>query len=131
MSFTAKPETWFDEGTEAWQVGEPFHGAALFAGTKDGKPDEEICALDEFIATGGTEMAKDGKLRLYEHAVLLHPETDSKGNAKDGGKTEVLVEPSTLLAADDQHAMMLIARGLDEEVMDKLDRVEIIIRPFA
>jgi len=56
--YFAKPDTWFDAGTEAELLGEPLYvcfdddgkemWAGLFSGTKDGKPDEEICTSDEF-----------------------------------------------------------------------------------
>ena len=59
MRFIAKKDTWFDEGTEAVLLGESWVGfadpaltiradAGLFAGIRDGKPDEEVCGLDEF-----------------------------------------------------------------------------------
>jgi hypothetical protein len=53
IKYIAKPDTWYDEGTEAvpvtsiWNVNENDQ-AAVFLGTKDGNPDEEMCCLDEF-----------------------------------------------------------------------------------
>ena len=39
---------WFDRGTEAIFICAADNGWALFSGIQDGKPDEEVCALDEF-----------------------------------------------------------------------------------
>jgi len=42
---------WFDRGTEAKLIGEPFGTipeSGLFLGTKDGHSDEEVCSFDEF-----------------------------------------------------------------------------------
>ena len=74
--YKAKPDTWFDEGTEAvpvtdfWEcyikpgefdcsyIGQPLNPeyikteAACFCGMKDGKSDEEICCVDEFEIEG-------------------------------------------------------------------------------
>ena len=74
-------------------------------------------------------MAKDGRLKMFDYAVLLHPEVDSKGRAKDGKKTE-LVDRDSILAADEQEVMMRLSRKLDEGMMDKLDRLELVVRPF-
>lgn len=48
--FIAKPDTWFDEGTEAILLAQyaPDCLAGLFSGIKDGHPDEEGCGFDEF-----------------------------------------------------------------------------------
>ena len=61
MRFVAKADTWFDEATEAHLIGKPWGDAALFEGIKDGKRDEEVCALDEFFVSGERE-AERGSL---------------------------------------------------------------------
>lgn len=68
------------------------------------------------------------KLRLFEYAVLLHPDTDKDG--REIGKTEVLKKPSTLLAKDEKQVSILAAREIPSEHLDCLDRVEIVVRPF-
>ena len=53
MKYISKKNEWFDEGTEAipvteiWDVNET-EKAAIFSGIRNGKPDEEMCGLDEF-----------------------------------------------------------------------------------
>ena len=59
MKYIAKPNTWFDEGTEAFPVTEFWDGfddwemkyplrAAIFRGIRNGKWDEESCGEYEF-----------------------------------------------------------------------------------
>lgn len=68
------------------------------------------------------------KAKLFQYAVLWHP-TDK--DAEDNGtKSKVLVEPKTILAADQQTAIMSAAMEIPAEYKDKLDQVEIAIRPF-
>lgn len=45
--YIAKPNTWFDEGTEAKLLADcGFFG--IFEGIREGKPDEETCLYEEF-----------------------------------------------------------------------------------
>lgn len=48
--YRAKPNTWFDEGTEVKLVDDyrPKLPCGLFCGLQDGKLDEEICSFNEF-----------------------------------------------------------------------------------
>jgi hypothetical protein len=68
------------------------------------------------------------KLRIFEYAILLHPETNKKG--EEAGKTEMLSAPKTILAKDDKQVGMLAAREIAAEHLDHLERVEVIVRPF-
>lgn len=68
-------------------------------------------------------------LRLYEYAVILQPKEDKDGNVVEEGK--ILVDPATVLARDDQQAGVLAARAIPEEEIDKLDRITVVVRPFA
>jgi hypothetical protein len=71
------------------------------------------------------------KGKLFEYAILYHPKPKK---AKDGElieqKSEVVCEPKRLLALDDKQVAMLAARALPEEYVDKLEEIEIIVRPF-
>lgn len=68
------------------------------------------------------------KLKLFEYAVLLHPETDKEG--KESGKTTILKDLSRVLAKDDKQVGVIAAREIPNEHIDHLDRVEIVVRPF-
>lgn len=59
MRYITKPNKYFDAGTEATMLGESWEvyadydeicpcRVAVFQGIKDGKPDEEVCSVDEF-----------------------------------------------------------------------------------
>ena len=57
MKYIAKPNTWFDEGTEVEIMEGPWDstdidgnyiGFGLFVGFRNGSLDEESCGLDEF-----------------------------------------------------------------------------------
>ncbi len=73
-------------------------------------------------------MTENGHWRLYEYAALLHP--TEKEMEEDAKPSEVITEPTTIIAPNEQAAMIQAARALPEEVLDKLDRVEIALRPF-
>lgn len=68
-----------------------------------------------------------GKLTLFEYVVLQHP---TKEEAEKGVKTKIIIEPSRELAQDEKSVGMKIARKLPDEVMDSIQNIEIIIRPF-
>jgi hypothetical protein len=61
---------------------------------------------------------------LFEIAVLLHPDDDSNES------TQILVNPTYILASDTNAATILAAREIPEDCLDKLDRVEVAVRPF-
>lgn len=66
------------------------------------------------------------KLALFEYAVLFHPaesETEER-------RTLLLVEPSTVMARDAEHAGMLAARAIPDTYAESLERCEVIVRPF-
>lgn len=68
------------------------------------------------------------KLRLFEYAVLLHPEQEKDGDGM--GKTILIKSPTAILSKDEKQVGILAAREIPAENMDHLDRVEIVVRPF-
>lgn len=68
------------------------------------------------------------KGKIFEFAILRHPMPD---NPNDKPLPSVLVqEPKYILAQDQQQATILAAREIPEESLDKLEEVEIAVRPF-
>jgi len=67
------------------------------------------------------------RVKLFQYAAIFHP---SENEMEDGEKAKVIIEPSTVLAKDEQVAVLLIARQLPEAYVEKLDQIEIAIRPF-
>lgn len=71
------------------------------------------------------------KMKLFEYAVLHHPaptEDEQKRGAQP--KSELLVDLTRVLANDEKEASVLAARAIPDSHVDKLDRVEIVLRPF-
>ena len=65
------------------------------------------------------------KLRLFEVAILVHPEeTDKKGT------TELVGEKTSVLAKDEKTAGMQAVRLIPNKYATNLDRIEVIVRPF-
>lgn len=70
-------------------------------------------------------------MKLFEY-VILHrqPErTDAQGNVTPERLT-VVQDLKRTVAKDDRTALLAAAREIPAEYSDKLDRVEIAIRPF-
>ena len=68
-----------------------------------------------------------GRLQLFQYAVIYHP-TEKKG--KKGEKSKVIVEPTTILAETEHIASMKVIRKIPKEYDDRLDQIDIAIRPF-
>jgi hypothetical protein len=76
----------------------------------------------------------DSKGKLYEYALIHHPRPVK---AKDGEPYPALPKSKFInggvkqvIARDDKEVGMVAAREIPDEFMDKLDEVEIVIRPF-
>ena len=69
--------------------------------------------------------------KLYEYAVLYHPKPkkDAEGN-EVREKSSLIVAVETVMADSDQEATIVAARKIPESYLDKLEQVEIVIRPF-
>ena len=72
------------------------------------------------------------KGKLFEYAVLYHPKTkkDAAGNPMEEKKSIVVTSVTQVLATSDKEVAMLAARSLPAEYTDKLEDVEIVVRPF-
>lgn len=64
-------------------------------------------------------------MKLYQYAIFC-----LKKNDKDTTESKILVEPKTLLAKDEKQVAILASREIPEAFLDKLDQVEIAVRPF-
>jgi hypothetical protein len=71
------------------------------------------------------------KMKLYEYAVIFNPlPTKDENDRGAQPKAQLVVDVTRVLANNDKEAMMLAARAIPEQYTDKLDRLEIAIRPF-
>ena len=74
-------------------------------------------------------MAAKGK--LFEYAVLHHPKAkkDLAGN-EEQVKSSILTDVTRILAASPEEVSILAARSIPPDFLDKLEQVEIVVRPF-
>jgi hypothetical protein len=72
------------------------------------------------------------KGKLFEYAVIYHPKEkkDAAGNPTETKKSVVVQDVTRVLAGSDKEVGMLAAKSIPDEYNDKLDDVEIVIRPF-
>lgn len=68
------------------------------------------------------------KGKLFEYAVIHHPRPAKKDDPEP--KSVLLVEPKRVLVASDQECAIHASREIPEAFLDKLDEVEIVVRPF-
>ena len=70
-------------------------------------------------------------MKLYEFAAIYH-EPRTKKHDEEGREPEhtLVVDVTRVLAKDEKTAAMMAARAIPPQYADRLDRVEIAIRPF-
>ena len=69
--------------------------------------------------------------KIFEYAVIHHPvATKDQQDRGEKPKSELVVDVKRVLANNEKEAAMLAARDIPAEYTDKLDRVEIALRPF-
>ena len=69
------------------------------------------------------------KQRLFQFAVLFHEKIE-KANNKEETKSKEIIGIKTILATDEKVALLQIAKQIPDEYQDKLQDIEILIRPF-
>lgn len=70
-------------------------------------------------------------MKLYEYAVIYSPlATKDQADRGETPKSILIVDVKRTLAGSDKEAMMLAARDIPADYTDKLDLVEIAMRPF-
>ena len=67
-------------------------------------------------------------VKLYEYAVILDEKRNKDDEVTDDSR--IVVEPTTVLAKNDEQAQLLAARSIPEEHLAKLDRLQVVVRPF-
>ena len=66
-------------------------------------------------------------MKVFQYVAMLHPTEKEKEN---GATSKLIVDVKTVAAKDIGSATLAAARALPEDVVDKLDQVELVIRPF-
>lgn len=70
-------------------------------------------------------------MKIFEYALIHHGKKTKKD--EDGGtapKHTILKGVTQVLAKDEDQARIMAARQIPDEYMDKLDEIEVAIRPF-
>lgn len=67
------------------------------------------------------------KPKLFQIALVLHP---TKEEAEKGVKSSIILQPKTIIAMDEKQAAIIAGREIPEELLSKLDQVDIAVRPF-
>ena len=70
-------------------------------------------------------------MKLYEYAVIYTPlQTKDQNDRGEKPKSLLVVDVKRVLSNSEKEAMMLAARDIPVDYTDKLDQVEIALRPF-
>jgi hypothetical protein len=70
-------------------------------------------------------------MKLFEYACIYNPlPTREQQERGEKPKAVLIVDVTRTLANNDKEAMMLAARSIPDDYSDKLDLIEIAIRPF-
>lgn len=68
--------------------------------------------------------------KLFEYAVLYHPKPEKVDDEKVEKPSVIIVKPDWILARSDKEVAIKAARDIPTEYMDRLDLIEILVRPF-
>ena len=70
-------------------------------------------------------------MKLYEYAVIYNPlPTKDQKERGETPKSELIVDVTRVISNNEKEASMMAARAIPETYTDRLDRVEIALRPF-
>ncbi len=72
-------------------------------------------------------MADKAQAQLFEYAILHHP-TTKKG--EPAARSVIAVEPTRVLAKTRDEAAIHAARAIPATLIDRVDELEILVRPF-
>jgi hypothetical protein len=72
------------------------------------------------------------KGKLFEYAILYHPKAkkDAAGNELDPQKSVIVKGLTEVLATSEKEVGMLAAKSIPADYDDKLEDVEILVRPL-
>jgi len=66
-------------------------------------------------------------MKIFQFAIIWHPNEEQK---KTGERSKILAGIRTVLAVDQNSALLLAGRELPEEYLNQLEQIEIAVRPF-
>lgn len=68
--------------------------------------------------------------RLFNYAVVYHPEQKVEQGVVLQGKSELIVPVTSVLASSENEVRIIASQAIGPEYNDLLEFVEIIVRPF-
>jgi hypothetical protein len=66
-------------------------------------------------------------MRAYQYLIIFNPNEAAK---KAGEKASIIKDVTTILAKDEKEAGMKATRAIPTNLDERLDEVEVIVRPF-
>lgn len=66
-------------------------------------------------------------MKVFEYCIIYLPKAVGNGKAEP---SKILVQPTTVLAVDQTKASMIASRAIPENYIDKLEEIEVAVRPF-
>lgn len=66
-------------------------------------------------------------MKLFQYAIYWLP---TEKQIKEGQKEKIIKDITSILAADDKTANILVAKQIPDEYDNQLDQVTIALRPF-
>lgn len=67
-------------------------------------------------------------MKLFQYVVIYNPDLNKEKNKSKEAK--LLVNVTNVLASSFETAKVLAARSIPEQYLDRLDEVEVAVRPF-
>lgn len=66
-------------------------------------------------------------MRVFQYLAFFTP---NEAEVEAGEKPRLIVQPTFVVSESQQAVALLAARAIPDEYVDKLDRVEVAVRPF-
>lgn len=67
-------------------------------------------------------------MKLFQYAILWHP---TEKQIKDEGlKSKILVDLKTIIASDQNTALMTASMDIPQDQRGQLEQIDIVLRPF-
>lgn len=66
-------------------------------------------------------------MKVYEYVIFLNPK---KKEGEPEEKARLLGDRKTILAANEKQAGIIASRDIPEEFIDRLEEIEVALRPF-
>jgi len=68
--------------------------------------------------------------KIFEYAVLYHPKPHKVGDDSVTDPSLLVIDVKRVIANKDSEVAIMAARDIPTEYLDKLEQVEIVVRPF-